>query len=47
VLHAIQRRARLRRQSLRQLLGPDLFSAYENAQTSGTISLLTRGNQSG
>ena len=32
VLQAIQRRARLRHQSLRQLLGPDLFSAYGNAQ---------------
>jgi hypothetical protein len=41
VLHAIQWRARLRRQSLRQLLGPELFSAYGNAQTAGTISLLT------
>jgi hypothetical protein len=41
VLHAIQQRARLRRQSLRQLLGPDLFSAYGNAQAAGTVSLLT------
>jgi hypothetical protein len=41
VLHAIQRRARLRRQSLRQLLGPELFSAYGNGQAAGTISLVT------
>jgi hypothetical protein len=41
VLHAIQRRVRLRRQSLRELLGPELFSAYGNAQATGTISLLT------
>jgi hypothetical protein len=41
VLQAIQRRARVRRQSLRQLLGPELFSTYGNAQATGTISLLT------
>jgi hypothetical protein len=41
VLRAIQRRARLRRQSLRELLGPELFGAYGNAQTAGTISLVT------
>jgi hypothetical protein len=41
VLHAIQRRARMRRQSLRQLLGPELFSLYGNAQAAGTVSLLT------
>jgi hypothetical protein len=41
LLHAIQQRARLRRQSLRELLGPELFGAYGNAHTSGTISLVT------
>jgi hypothetical protein len=41
VLHALQQRARLRRQSLRELLGPELFGAYGNAHTSGTINLVT------
>ena len=41
VLQAIRRRARLRRQSLRELLGPELFSAYGNAQAAGTLSLVT------
>jgi hypothetical protein len=41
VLQAIQQRARLRRQSLGQLLGPELFSAYGNAQAAGTVSLVT------
>jgi hypothetical protein len=40
LLHAVQQRARLRRQSLRELLGPELFGAYGNANTSGTISLV-------
>jgi hypothetical protein len=33
--------ARLRRQSLRELLGPELFGAYGNAQATGTVSLVT------
>jgi hypothetical protein len=41
VLQAIRRRARLRRQSLRELLGPELSSAYGNAQAAGTLSLVT------
>jgi hypothetical protein len=41
VLLAIQRRSWLRRQSLRELLGPELFGAYGNAQSAGTISLIT------
>jgi len=41
LLHAIQQRARLRHQSLRELLGPELFGAYGNAQAAGTISLVT------
>jgi hypothetical protein len=41
LLAAIRHRARLRRQSLRELLGPELFGVYGNAHTSGTISLLT------
>jgi hypothetical protein len=41
VLLAIQRRTRLRRQSLRELLGPELFGASGNAQAAGTISLVT------
>ena len=41
VLLAIQQRALLRRQSRRELLGPELFGAYGNAQAAGTISLFT------
>jgi hypothetical protein len=41
LLQAVQERARLRRQSLRELLGPELFGAYGNAHTSGSISLVT------
>jgi hypothetical protein len=41
LLGAVQQRARLRRQSLRELLGPELLGAYGNAPTSGTISLVT------
>jgi hypothetical protein len=41
LLRAIQQRARLRRQSLRELLGPELFGAYGNAHTTGTVSLVT------
>jgi hypothetical protein len=41
LLQAVQQRARRRRQSLRELLGPELFGAYGNAHTSGTISLVT------
>jgi len=41
VLLAIQRRGRLRRQSLREPLGPELFGAYGNAQATGTIILIT------
>jgi hypothetical protein len=41
LLHAIQQHAWLRRQSLRELLGAELFGAYGNAHTSGTISLVT------
>lgn len=41
VLKAVRRLARLRRQSLRQLLGPDLFVAYCNARVAGTVNLVT------
>jgi hypothetical protein len=41
LLRAIQQRARLRRQSLRELLGSELFGAYGNAQSTGTVSLVT------
>jgi hypothetical protein len=41
LLQAVQQRARRRRQSLRELLGPELFGAYGNAHTTGTISLVT------
>jgi hypothetical protein len=41
LLRAIQQRAQLRRQSLRELLGPELFGAYGNAQSTGTVSLVT------
>jgi hypothetical protein len=41
LLRAIQQRARLRRQSLREPLGPELFGAYGNAQATGTVSLVT------
>jgi hypothetical protein len=40
LLQAVQQRAR-RRQSLRELLGPELFGAYGNAHASGSISLVT------
>jgi hypothetical protein len=43
VLLAVRRFARLRRQSLRELLGPDLFVAYCNARVAGTINLVTLG----
>jgi hypothetical protein len=41
LLRAVQQHARLRRQSLRELVGPELFGAYGNAQATGTISLVT------
>jgi hypothetical protein len=41
LLQAIQQRAWLRCQSLRELLGPELFGAYGNAQATGTVSLVT------
>jgi hypothetical protein len=40
LLQAVQQHAWLRRQSLRELLDPDLFGACGNAHTSGTISLV-------
>jgi hypothetical protein len=40
VLGAIRRMARRRRQSLRDLLGPDLSIAYCNAHAAGTINLI-------
>src|SRR6266508_2738958 len=41
LLRVIQQRAWLCRQSLRGLLGPELFGAYGNAHSSGSISLVT------
>ena len=41
VLRAARRLARRRRESLRQLLGPDLFVAYCSARVAGTINLIT------
>jgi hypothetical protein len=41
ILEAVRRLARLRRRSLRELLGPDLFVAYCNARVAGTINLVT------
>ena len=41
VLRAARRLARRRRESLRHLLGPDLFIAYCNARVAGTIDLIT------
>lgn len=41
VLDAVRRLARLRRESLRGLLGAELFIAYCNAHTTGTINLIT------
>jgi hypothetical protein len=41
LLRVIQQRAWLRRRSLRELLGPELFGAYGNAHSSGSISLVT------
>jgi hypothetical protein len=41
LLRAIQQHARLRRQSLRELLGPELFGAYGNAHSTGTVRLVT------
>jgi hypothetical protein len=41
LLQAVQQCARRRRQSLRELLGPELFGAYGNAHASGSISLIT------
>jgi hypothetical protein len=41
VLRAVRRYARRRRQSLRELLGPELFVAYCNARVAGTINLVT------
>jgi len=37
----VVRLARHRRLSLRELLGPELFGAYGNAQVAGTMSLVT------
>jgi hypothetical protein len=41
VLVEVVRLARHRRLSLRELLGPELFGAYGNAQVAGTMSLVT------
>ncbi|HEV8648747.1 MAG TPA: hypothetical protein VG276_04925 [Actinomycetes bacterium] len=41
VLAEVVRLARRRRLSLRELLGPELFGAYGNAQVAGTMSLVT------
>jgi hypothetical protein len=41
LLEAVRRLAHLRHQSLRELLGPELFVAYNNAHASGTVSLVT------
>jgi hypothetical protein len=41
LLQAVQQHARLRRQSLRELLGPKLFGAYGNVHASGSITLVT------
>ena len=41
LLQAVQQHARRRRQSLRELLGPELFGAYGNAHASGSVSLVT------
>jgi hypothetical protein len=40
LLAAVHRHAKHRRLPLRDLLGPDLFGAYGNAQQAGTISLI-------
>jgi hypothetical protein len=40
LLQAVRRHADLRRLSLRELLGPELFGAYGNAHQAGTVSLL-------
>jgi len=41
VLAEVVRLAHHRRLSLRELLGPELFGAYGNAQVAGTMSLVT------
>ena len=41
LLEAIRRLAHLRHESLRELLGSELFVAYCNAHASGTVSLVT------
>jgi hypothetical protein len=41
LLEAIRRFARLRRESLREFLGPELFVAYNNAHADGTVNLVT------
>jgi hypothetical protein len=41
LLEAIRRLAHLRHQSLRELLGPELFVAYNNAHAAGTVNLIT------
>ncbi len=41
VLDAVRRLARLRHESLRGLLGAELFIAYCNAHATGTINLIT------
>jgi hypothetical protein len=41
VLAEVVQLARRRRLSLRELLGPELFGAYGNAQVAGTMSLVT------
>jgi len=41
VLAEVVRLAHRRRLSLRELLGPELFGAYGNAQVAGTMSLVT------
>jgi hypothetical protein len=40
LLAAVRRRADLRHLPLRELLGPELFGAYGNAQQAGTVSLI-------
>ncbi len=41
LLQAIRRLAHLRHESLRELLGPELFVAYNHAHASGTVTLVT------
>jgi hypothetical protein len=41
LLDAVRRLVRLRRQSLREFLGPELFIAYCHAHARGTVNLVT------